>query len=193
MPGVFDKLFEVIADCFFFFVPFVVIRHFEAGVQLRFGVDFRLNEPHDPRRPGGILAPGFHWVRPFNIDEVLKDNVKPRVYPLEAQSLTTADDRPVLIGARITAEITNVRRALLEVEDMDHALADSCPGIVAAYVASRTWDELRNADHGLHLLDEIRSAAEQYGVRVIRVQLADLQRSRSIHIHGANPLRPPTH
>jgi regulator of protease activity HflC (stomatin/prohibitin superfamily) len=187
VPGIFDKLFEVIAECFFFFVPFVVIRHFERAVQLRYGVDFRANEPG-----GGILTPGFHWVRPFNIDEILKDNVKPRVYKLEAQSLTTADGVAVLVGARITAEIFNVRRALLEVEDMDHALADSCPGIVAAYVASRTWAELQCADHGLHLLDEIRCAAEQYGVRVVRVQLADLQRSRSLHIHGVQ-LQPPAH
>lgn len=186
MTGGIEKLIDIVVECFFWFVPFAVIRHFERGVQLRYGVDFRVNEPG-----GGILSPGFHWVRAFGIDEVLKDNVKPRVYPLAAQSLTTADDRPVLIGARITAEIKDVRRALLEVEDMDHALADSCPGIVAAYVASRTWDELRQADHGLHLLDEIRSAAEQYGVRVIRVQLADLQRSRSLHIHGSTPLHSP--
>ncbi len=188
MTGGLEKLIDIVVECFFWFVPFVVIRHFERAVQLRYGVDFRANEPG-----GGILSPGFHWVRAFGVDEVLKDNVKPRVYKLEAQSLTTADGVAVIAGARITAEIFDVRRALLEVEDMDHALADSCPGIVAAYVASRTWDELRNADHGLHLLDEIRSAAEQYGVRVVRVQLADLQRSRSIHIHGALPLQPPAH
>ncbi len=187
MTGGIEKLIDIIVDCFFFFVPLVVIRHFEHGVRQR---------AHPWRDGVGIkvLTPGFHWVVPFNVDEVLRDNVKPRVYALESQSLTTADDRPVLIGARITAEIFDIQRALLEVEDMDHALADSCPGIVAAYVASRTWDDLRNADHGLHLLDEIRSAAEQYGVRVLRVQLADLQRSRSLHIHGARPqLQPSAH
>ncbi len=177
MPGMFDKLFEVVADCFFFFVPFVVIRHFERGVQLRLGTLYR------------TLEPGFHWVRPFNIDEVLKDNVKPRVYVLRSQSLTTLDDRSVIVGARITATIVDIRRALLEVEDMDHALADSCPGIVGAYVAARSWDSLRDADHGLHLLDEIRAAAEQYGVLVHRVQLADLQTSQSYHVHGVGELR----
>jgi regulator of protease activity HflC (stomatin/prohibitin superfamily) len=176
VPGVFDKLFEVVADCFFFFVPFVVVRHFEGAVQLRLGVLHR------------TLKPGFHWVRPFNIDEVLKDNVKPRVYVLRAQSLTTKDGQSVIVGARITASITDIAKSLLEVEDMDHALADSCPGIVGEYVASRTWDELRNADHGLHLLDEIRAAAEQYGVLVTRVQLADLQLSQSYHVHGAESL-----
>lgn len=173
----FDKLIDILRECFSFFVPFVVIRSYERGVRLRFGI------------ARDVCEPGFHWCIPFNVDEVLHDNVAPRTYNLAPQSLTTADGRSVVVGAVITAEICDIRRALLEVENVDHAIADSCYGAVGAFVASKTWDDLRTCFRHLDLLINCRETAFIYGVEITCVQLSDLALARSIRLHTHEQLR----
>lgn len=190
MSGALDKLFEIIRECFFFFVPFVVIRHFERGVQLRFGVKH------------AVLEPGFHWVRAFNIDEVLKDNVAPRTYRI-VSNLTTLDGRSVVVGIVITARIRDIVKALLEVEHMDDALKDAAHGVLFRYVAGHTWDDLRAVQKPVddaadedgtkdtgpdELYRGCRKLAFRWGVEVIRVQLSDLAQSRSIRLHSDEQL-----
>lgn len=188
MTNVVDKLFEVIANCFFFFVPFVVIRHYERGVLLRFGKKLR------------VIEPGFHWCRPFNIDEALKDNVAPRTFRLVA-NLTTIDGRAVTVAIVVTCRIRDIEKALLEVENMDNALRDSCHGVLFRYVTSHSWDYLREVQGTGNENDEddtgpeelykgCRRRAFRWGVEVMRVQLSDLAVSRSIRLIADEPLIP---
>ncbi len=191
MTNVVDKLFEVVANCFFFFIPFAVIRHYERGVQLRFGVKHK------------VLEPGFHWVRAFNIDEVMKDNVAPRTHRI-VSNLTTLDGRAIVVGLVVTSRIRDIEKAMLEVEDMDTAMDDSCRGSLFRYVSERTWDDLRVAQVPIPDDDEANTGPEalykacrkmafRWGVEVMRVQLSDLSISRSLRLHmDARPL-PPAH
>lgn len=193
MTSVVDKFFEVVKECFFFFVPFVVLRTYERGVRLR----------SHPWRDGvglKVLGPGFHWTVPFYIDHVLHDNVAPRTHRITA-NLTTLDGRSVVVGLVVTSRIRDIEKALLEVEDMDTAMDDSCRGSLFRYVSARAWDELRAAqvpspddedDVGpVELYKACRKMAFRWGVEVMRVQLADLSVSRSLRLHmDAPPLRP---
>lgn len=187
MTNLVDKFFEVLKECFFFFVPFVVLRHYERGVKLRKGIN------------KGKLDPGFHWVIPFNLDEVLKDNVAPRTIRI-VSNLTTLDGRSVVVGIVVTAKIRDIEKALLEVENMDDALRDSCHGSLFRYVTAHTWDDLRAAQTPTDDEDEEKGPEELYkscrkmafrwGVEVMRVQLSDLSVSRSIRLHSdESPLR----
>jgi regulator of protease activity HflC (stomatin/prohibitin superfamily) len=187
MTNLVDKFFEVLKECFFFFVPFVVLRHYERGVKLRKGIN------------RGKLEPGFHWVIPFNIDHVLHDNVAPRTHRI-VSNLTTLDGRSVVVGLVVTSRIRDIEKALLEVEDMDTAMDDSCRGSLFRYVSARTWDDLRVAQVPTPDDDDVgpeelykacRRMAFRWGVEVMRVQLSDLSVSRSLRLHmDAPPLRP---
>jgi regulator of protease activity HflC (stomatin/prohibitin superfamily) len=124
MTNALDKFFEILKECFFFFVPLAVIRTYERGVRLR----------SHPWRDGvgiKVLGPGFHWVVPFNIDEVMKDNVAPRTHRI-VSNLTTLDGRSITIGLIVTSRIRDIEKALLEVEDMDTAMDDSCRSVGAS-------------------------------------------------------------
>jgi regulator of protease activity HflC (stomatin/prohibitin superfamily) len=191
-----DKLIDIIRECFFFFVPMVVLRPYERGVRQR---------SHPWREGVGlkVLGPGFHWVVPFNVDDVLRDTVTPRTYRIVA-NLTTLDGRAIKVAIVITARIRDIEKALLEVEDVDTALKDSAHGVLFRYVAARSWDDLRKAqredeaegEDGNTGPDElykpIRKLAFRWGVEVMRVQLSDLATSRTLCVNMENSQHLPT-
>jgi regulator of protease activity HflC (stomatin/prohibitin superfamily) len=168
-----DKLLDLFISCFQFFVPFYVIDAYERAVVLRWG--------HFHQEVG----PGFHWCVPFNIDRVLKDNVVARTHTMTAQALTTSDGRTISVTAVITARISDIRKALLEVENMDHALLDACSAAIGAHVAAHTWDSLRTEPAADTLTKACRAGAWRYGVHIKRVQLADLALCRVIRLHAS--------
>lgn len=174
----FDKLFDILRECFWFFVPFVVIRHFERGVLLRYGILKRR------------LEPGFHWVYPFNVDEALKDNIAPRTKRLEPQTLVTWDGRGVSISAVILASIYNIEKAMLDVESVDHALVDSCYGPVAQFVRARKWAELMvvTEEDFEGLRRDCHELATVYGIKIHRIRFADFTPSKTLRLMTSSPL-----
>lgn len=166
-----DKLIDLILNAAGLFKFWVVVREYERGVVLRLG---RFNRE---------IEPGFHWVWPMSVDEVLTDNVVPRTYNLGAQSLTTNDGKCVTVGGVVTASIRNIRKALLEVEGVDHALVDSCSTVIARFVAQSTWDQLMHGIGSEKLTADCREIATDYGIKIVRVQLADCSVSRAIRLH----------
>ena len=168
----FDRLIDILRDCFEFFVPCVVVDQFERGVLLRFGVFKRK------------VGPGFKFIWPFKIDQVLTDNIVPRLKALYTQNLTTADGKNIVIGAVVTAEIEDIEKAILEVEGVDDALVDSCMGVVGRMVAESTWDQVRDEGFANKVAIVCRRNAKQWGVNVIRVQFADLALCRVYRLHS---------
>lgn len=169
-----DRFIEFIIDCIQVFQFWVVINEFERGVRLRFG---KFNK---------VLEPGFHWCVPFYIDHTIVDNVVTRTTELPPQTLTTKDNRTISVTAVITSNIRNIKKALLEVEGVDHALVDSCAATLGSYVSSLTWDELRAVDTSDVLTEMCRKNAWRYGIEIERVQLTDLAYSRVIRLHTSN-------
>lgn len=170
MPIV-DRLVQFVIDFAQFFIFWVVIDEYERGVMLRLG-KYQRN-----------LEPGFHWRYPCGIDLAMVDNVVTRTTDLTAQSLTTKDNKTVSVRVVVTSNIRDIKKALLEVEGMDHALTDSCAAAVGDYVQGLTWDELRSSLSSDSLTKLCRKNAWRYGVEIERVQLADLSISRVIRLH----------
>ena len=169
----FDKLIDVLLQWAGFFIPFVVIDEFERGVVLRFG------------RPVRDLGPGFHWIIPFQVDRVMADNVVPRTINLGSQSLTTKDGKAVVVAGVVTAQIRDVRKALLEVEGVDDACIDSSYGAIGALVASHTWEEVQHEDFSDVLTKACRKQAWRFGIEIQKVQLSDLTLARTYRLHSS--------
>jgi regulator of protease activity HflC (stomatin/prohibitin superfamily) len=168
-----DRFIELIIDCLQVFQCWVVLDEYERGVLLRLGKFHKL------------LEPGFHLCIPFYVDRAVHDNVVTRTTELQPQTLTTKDNRTVSVTAVVTSNIRDIKKALLEVEGVDHALVDSCAAAVGTHVGSLTWDELRTADITDALTKLCRKNAWRYGIEIERVQLADLALSRVIRLHTA--------
>ena len=169
-----DRLIDLVVNFIGLFQFWVIVYEYERGVVLRLG------------RYKRVLEPGFHWCWPFHIDYVMVDNVVNRVIELGAQSLTTKDGHDVTVNAVVTASICDIRRALLDVEDVDHAVTDACCATVGEHVNETTWDELRTELAAEELKKACYLNALRYGIEIQRVQLKDLTRCRSLRILTAS-------
>lgn len=164
-----DKLIDVLLSTLGLFQFWVVINEYERGVVLRFG------------RYKRDLEPGLHFCIPFKVDYVLVDNVVNRVIELGAQSLTTKDDKDITLNAVVTASIKHIRKSMLEVEGVDHAVADACCGAITEHVKGTCWADLR-AEGNDELTKQCRAQAFKYGIEVHGVRFKDLTRCRSLRI-----------
>jgi regulator of protease activity HflC (stomatin/prohibitin superfamily) len=165
-----DRLIDLLLQWVSFFVPFVVVDQFERAVVLRLGVLHR------------ELEPGFHWIIPFEIERVIADNVVPRTLNLGAQSLTTRDGSQIVLGVILTARIHDISKAMLEVENVDTAVQDSCYAEIARVVHERSWDEMQAESLNDDLLKACRRRAFNYGVEIMRTQVSDLARCKSLRL-----------
>lgn len=165
----FDRLWELLAQCWDLIVPFEVIDHYERGVVLRLG------------KPHRDLEPGFHWVFPF-VEHVVSDIVKPTTQAFLSQTLTTKDGKTVVVSAIVTRSISDVRASLLECESVDSVVRDSTLGVVARQVRQHTWEELHTEDFNSKMLKEIRLRASEFGIKIHRVQLGDIAFTRALSL-----------
>lgn len=166
----FERFFEWIESVWEWLIPFVVIDQDFRGVVLRLG--------HYRR----TLDAGFHWVIPFGVESVRTDCITPRLRNLDTQSLTTADKVKIVISAVVTARIINIRKALLEVEDVDAAIADSCLGVIGEYVRLNNWRDVCDSEFAEVLQEECHRQAIKFGIRISRFQVTDLSPSRTYRL-----------
>jgi regulator of protease activity HflC (stomatin/prohibitin superfamily) len=169
-----DRLLDFVLQFLQIFQFWVVITEYERGVVLHFG-----------RFCGRVLEPGIHWRWPFHIDGVQFDNVVTRTHMLPPQALTTKDNKTVSVTAVVTSNIRDIKKALLEVEGVAHALQDSCSAAVGEHVGNLSWEELRGAPAAAELLKVCRKQAFKYGIEIERVQLSDLALCKVIRLHTA--------
>lgn len=166
----FDKLIEIVLQFIDLFRFWEIIDDYERGIVLRLG------------KYSKSLDPGLHFITPLGVDKVLKDNVVPRTANLGAQALVTLDGKQITVSAIVTAQIRDIRKIFLEVENVDQALTDSCYATIGDLVVTHTWDQLRTPEFSDTLTKACRKQAFRYGIEILRVQLADLMPSRGIRL-----------
>lgn len=157
-----DRLMDFLTGCVKIFQFWCIVYAYEQGVQMRFGKFLK------------VLDPGLHYCLPFHIDHVMVDNVVTRTVHLGAQSLTTKDGKSIVVSAVVTMRIADIRKALLEIESIQHAMVDACYAAVTAHVSVSTWEALHDTDAFDNLTKLCKRQARRYGLEVERVQLGDL-------------------
>jgi len=167
----FDKLIDVLVQfVHLFFVGFVT-HSYQRGVVLRWG---RLHRE---------VGPGFHWKWPLMVESHLLVNVVPETMTVGPQSLTTKDDKSVVVSTVVTFAIEDARKFLLDVEGGHQVIEDSTYGMVSEFVMAHTWEELRAIKSlSNELAKDVRRRAKTYGVAIVGVQLVDFTASRSIRL-----------
>jgi len=124
-----NKLIDLLVEFFWWFVPCTVIDHFERAVVLRFG---RFNR---------VLEPGFHWMWPLGIEEVLSENIKPDGSYTVSQAITLKDGTSLALTLIFIWEITDIQKLLLEIEDKETVLTWAL-GHVEDFIHRLDWSEL---------------------------------------------------
>jgi regulator of protease activity HflC (stomatin/prohibitin superfamily) len=145
-----------------------VIREYEGSVVLRFGKVVKESDP------------GFHWKLPF-IDEVLTCIIATETMTVKSQSLTTKDDKNIVISAVVKCNISNPKKYLIKVKDVTNAISDVTQGKIKDIVMHKTWDECRGDLDG-DITKAVKSEAIKWGISVDYVTITDLAIIKTIRL-----------
>ena len=168
----FGKLIDFLVSVLDLFRFWTVIDPFELGIVLRLG------------RYSRTIKPGFHLLWPLAIEEVLSENVVPTTTNLSEQVLTCRDGVSIVAATMVRWSISDVRKTLLEVEDADEVLEDTCYGQTTKIIASLTWDEVIESVTDLEekLLSAMRRRSHKWGIKVHEVSFTDLAKAKVLRV-----------
>lgn len=165
-----EKLVDFLINVIRIFQFFSVVYAYQAGVVLRFGKYQR------------TVGPGFLWLFPFYVDQLIVENVVLETLPVGPQSLTTSDGISIILGTVVSFTIEDVKKFLLEVEGRNEFIEDSAYGIQSKFISLHTWDQLCTLDLENELSKTMRRRAKEWGVNIVRVQVSDFTRSSSFRL-----------
>lgn len=172
-----DWITNILSQIWTSLLPFEVVNHYDRGVKLRLGKPI-LNKDGSVR----VLEPGFYFKIPLGVEDILTHMVKMTTMDLEEQSLTTADEKQVVVRGVLKYEVSDVAILLLEVDSPAAAVADLSMGIIKDSFAEKTWKECIDPDFPRQVATKIRREAKRWGINVISLTLTDLAVMRSIRL-----------
>jgi regulator of protease activity HflC (stomatin/prohibitin superfamily) len=165
----FDRLIDVVIIIWEHLTPLMVIPEYDKGVRLRLG------------RYHSTLGPGPHWKIPF-VDEIITSMVVPTTLNLDEQSVTTKDNKSIVVRCIIKYEVADVKKLLLEVGSASDALADMVQGIIRDKIIMRDWAEC-NSDGLVGDIQRLsKNEAKRWGINLVSVVITDLSEMRSIRL-----------
>lgn len=165
----FDKLIEILLLWWTNILPCVIIRYYEEGVLLRFGIFKK------------TLKAGIHFKIPV-IDEVIEQHVVITTLSLPSQSLYTKDKQNIVVKGVVKYKIADVKVFCLEVYDAQDALGDMSQSIIKNVIMSIPLNDCIDQEIDNLLTKKVRVEAKKWGVEVLQVTLTDIAPIRSFRV-----------
>ena len=125
----FDKLIDLLVTFIHDVIPFKIVDQWEMGVHLRFGKYMR------------VVESGLNWKIPF-FDQILTTPVITQTVNLSPQTVTSEDERSVVLSSIVRYHIHDVRKFLLGVMHANDVLVDTTQGIIRDIVEGCKWSDL---------------------------------------------------
>jgi regulator of protease activity HflC (stomatin/prohibitin superfamily) len=155
----FDKLIEVIVTFIHDFLPFKIVDQWEAGVHLNCG------------RFKKVVGPGLIWKIPF-FEQIITTPVITQTVNLKPQTVTSLDEKTVVLSTIVRYHIFDVRKFLLGVMHANDVLIDTTQGIIRDIVEGTNWQDLY--DLGNLVTPEVNEQVEKWGINVEQTSFPDL-------------------
>lgn len=163
----FDKLIDLIVTFIHDILPFKIVDQWEGGVHLRTGKFYR------------VVSPGLNWKIPF-FDKVWVTPVITQTVNLSPQTVTSLDEKSVVLSSIVRYHIVDVEKFLLGVMHANDVLVDTTQGIIRDVVEATKWEDLY--DLGNVVKPEVNSFVEKWGISVEQVSFPDLGEIRTYRI-----------
>lgn len=167
----FDKLIDFIISLGQDILPFTIVNQWEKGVHLRFGKYTK------------IVEPGIAFKIPF-FDKIWTHDVITQTVNLQPQTLTTQDEKAIVLKSIVRYHIHDIRKFLLMVMHASDVLVDTTQGIIRDIVERTDWNDL--VDVNEEITEEVRIAVEGWGITIEKVTLTDLGIIRTIRLMSDN-------
>jgi regulator of protease activity HflC (stomatin/prohibitin superfamily) len=143
----------------------------EAGVIITFG-------KYISSKGAGIY---IYWPL---VQRIIWMDIKTQIIDLPCQSVRTKCGSSVVVSGAIQYRIIDVRKAAIDVQDADKSIVTLALGITFEFVKRRTLEECTTDTDGLRteILKGIREASEGWGLKIERIFITDLDKTRNIRI-----------
>lgn len=163
----FDKLIDLIVTFIHDFLPIKIVDQWEKGVHLRFGKYLR------------VVGPGLKWKLPF-FDKIWLTPVITQTVNLKPQTVTSLDERNVVLSSIVRYHIHDVQKFLLGVMHANDVLVDTTQGIIRDIVERTTWEDL--VDLNKIVKPEVNKQVQKWGITVELVSFPDLGEIQTVRI-----------
>lgn len=164
----FDKLIDVLLEFIGFFKFWRVIPHDKLGVRLRWG-----KNPIE-------WEPGFHWIIPFEIENLKTCIVKPEWAATTAVHVTTKDNKTITVGPTLEYRIVDAVAWLYEANDANSNLQSIVRLCTADVLTDCEWEECMKKPVWTKIKNKIIAKTKDLGIEVDDFGLIDLSLSRII-------------
>ena len=172
----FDKLIDLTVTFIHDILPWKIVDQWEAGVHLRTGKFYR------------SVSPGLNWKIPF-FDKIWVTPVITQTVNLSPQTLTTLDERSVVLTSIVRYHVFNVQSFLLNVMHANDVLVDTTQGIIRDIVETTNWNDL--VDLTNIVTPEVNEEVVKWGIKVETVKFPDLGEIKTYRLMtdggGKNP------
>ena len=165
----FDKLIDLLVTFIHEILPFKIVDQWEAGVHLRTGRFHR------------VVYPGLNFKIPF-FDKIWVTPVITQTVNLSPQTLTTMDEKSIVLTTIVRYHIFNVQSFLLNVMHANDVLVDMTQGIIRDIVETTNWDDL--VDLTNLVTPAVNDEVINWGIKVEAVKFPDLGDIKTYRIMG---------
>lgn len=165
----FDWIKDMISATGSLVLPVVICHAWQGGVILRWGRYHR------------TITPGYYAKIPLVEDVVLAEACETTLR-LPPQSLTTSDDKAVVVSSIVKYEIKDMRKYVCDVWDQKDVLADVTMGAIAKCVQEHTYEQLMKGEPDKEVLTAVKRGVGKYGFQVNQVTFTDRSKARSIRL-----------
>lgn len=161
-----DKLIQFIMDLGKDALPFYIVEEWSGGVHFRLGKLLK------------VCKIGVSFKIPF-LDSVYQTLIITQSLDMNPQSVTTADDKSIVVKGVIRYHVKDVLPYMFRVHPAD-ALVDTAQSKIRHMIETKQWNELK--DIGEELTQAIGEEVEEWGIAVEKVTLTDLAFIKSIRV-----------
>jgi regulator of protease activity HflC (stomatin/prohibitin superfamily) len=155
----FDRLISFLIELKDDVIPFKVVNEWESGVRMR-GGKFNKN-----------VEAGIRFKIPF-LDKIYTCyNITRTLHP-HAQTLTTLDQKPIVLKSIIRFHVEDAKTYLLTLNTASDVLIDTTQGIIKETIETLNWKDLNEVDD--LITEKTREMVKMWGINIERVTLTDL-------------------
>lgn len=134
----------------------VVIEEYEMGVRLRLG-----------RNPK-VLKPGTHYILPFSIDTIHKDNVQNDTVEIKLAPITTLDKITIEVVSVLKFTIFDIIKHQIYTNEAKSNFKDISGGVIANMLTDATWEQCRDKKYWTDIKDKINPQIADTGIKITK-------------------------
>jgi len=147
-----------------------IMTIYEAGLRFTFGKRIK------------TVTNGWFWYVPL-FQRIQWMDIQTQVVDLRSQSVRTSNGQSVIVSGAIQYSVKDVRKAILNVQNVDTALEKLALGVILEFVNNKTLSECHDIEAlKREILRGIKEAAQGWGLKIERVYITDLDKTFNLRL-----------